>query len=484
MATDGSSGVSGGDSLPPATRRRLQQCFEQGNLRLTQENFDYAAELFQTCVTGDPSNVIYLQSFLGTLRRKYNDNKKGSKLAGIQGTGHRSAVKRAAKQKDWRGVIKAGVEMLKLNPWHVPTLAAMAEACKELGFHDTQLVYLKMAQEANPNDPEVQRMCARALGELGHYDQAIACWHRVEQLRPGDEEAAKAVATLTVEKTIARGGYEDPTRQGKKVPQPSGATAVETQPAAGGAPTTEQLEREVAANPGDAEKAIRLAEIYAGTDQLDRAETVLSRAVEANEDEELRERLLDVQFRKLLNRYRELERRAGEQKGEQLQQQLAEARRQMIAKDVELYEHRAKRFPNNLAIRFDLGLRYKAAGRFNEAIAEFQQARNDSRRRGVCLLELGECFQHIKQYKLAMNHYEQAVEEIPERDTENAKLALYRAGRLALGLRELDKADRYLTKLAGIDYAFRDVPRLLEKLATLRQQGGGSTPEAGPDTEV
>lgn len=446
-------------------------------MRLAQENYDYAAELFQTCVTGDPSNVIYLQSFLGTLRRKYNDNKKGSNLAAIRGQGYRSAAKKAAKQKDWHEVIKAGVEMLKLNPWHVPTLAAMADACKALGFHDTQLVYLKMAQEAQPNDPDVNRMCAKALAELGQFDQAIACWHRVEQLRPGDEEAAKAIGALTVEKTIARGGYEDPARQGKKSPH-AAATPTQGEQSASGAPTMERLEAEVAAKPGDRDKCIQLCEMYVAEHRLDEAEQVLARAVAANDDPDLRERLLDVQLRGLRYRCKELEQQCEQQPNEEIQQQLAQVRRKMLAKDVELFQHRAERFPSNLAIHFDLGLRYKAAGQFSEAIAEFQQARNDSRRRGLCLLELGECFQHIKQYRLAMDNYEQAVEEIPDRDPDNVKLALYRAGRLALGLRDLDKADKYLTRLAGIDYAFRDVPRLLEKLANLREQGASGGPEA------
>ncbi len=452
-------------------------------MRLAQENYDYAAELFQTCVTGDPSNVIYLQSFLGTLRKKYNDNKKGSNLASIHGSRHRSAMKRAAKQKDWLAVIKAGVQMLKLNPWHVPTLAAMADACKALGFHDTQLVYLKMAQESHPNDVEVNRMCAKALGELGHYDQAIACWHRVEQLRPGDEEAAKAVAALTVEKTIARGGYEDPARQGKRTPQAAGTPSDNAQ-APAGQPTMEQLEAELRTNPGNRDKCIQLCEMYAAANRLEEAEQLLTRAVAANDDPELRERLLDVQLRSLRLRLKQLEEQLQQQHSEQLQQQVTEVRRKMLAKDVELYKHRAERFPTNSAIRFDLALRYKAAGQFSEAIAEFQHARNDSRRRGLCLLELGECFQHIKQYRLAMNHYEQAIEEIPERDAENVKLALYRAGRLAVGLRDLEKADKYLTRLAGIDYAFRDVPRLLEKLAKLREQGGADKTETSPEDNL
>ena len=42
-------------------------------------------------------------------------------------------------------------------------------------------------------------------------------------------------------------------------------------------------------------------------------------------------------------------------------------------------------------------------------------AKNDPRKKGMSLLILGECFQQIKQYDLAMKHYEAAILEMPER---------------------------------------------------------------------
>ena len=44
-------------------------------------------------------------------------------------------------------------------------------------------------------------------------------------------------------------------------------------------------------------------------------------------------------------------------------------------------------------------MRLKLAGSFAEAIKQFQEVLGDSRRKGAVALELGECFQKIKQYK-------------------------------------------------------------------------------------
>jgi len=55
----------------------------------------------------------------------------------------------------------------------------------------------------------VNRKAAEALTRLGQFDQAISCWRRVEQAKPGDEEASKAISKLSVERTIQKGGYNE-----------------------------------------------------------------------------------------------------------------------------------------------------------------------------------------------------------------------------------------------------------------------------------
>jgi len=135
------------------------------------------------------------------------------------------------------------------------------------------------------------------------------------------------------------------------------------------------------------------------------------------------------------------------------------------------------RYPTNLAFKFELALRLKRAKLYNEAIKMFQDARNDSKRKGSALLELGECFQMIKQYKLAMGSYEQAAKDIPDREEDLKKLALYRCGVLAMGLKTWDMAEKYLTELAGFDFGYKDVSERLDKIARLREDDGPSENE-------
>ena len=73
------------------------------------------------------------------------NNKKGSKMASISGMGGRASIKKSSMQKDWQSVIKSGIEVLKLNPWDVSTLQALATGCEELELFDAQLVFLRWA---------------------------------------------------------------------------------------------------------------------------------------------------------------------------------------------------------------------------------------------------------------------------------------------------------------------------------------------------
>jgi len=454
--------------LSPGKRKRLQQCFEQANSLMRQENYDYANELFTQCVVGDPTNVPYAQSYLANLKLKYSNNKKGSNLFAIQGIGPKGLVKKASIQKDWAGVIKHGLDVLKLNPWHVSTLTAMAKACEGLGCLQTQLVYLKMALEPNPKDPDINRLCAIALDEAEQYDQAITCWHRVETARPKDDEAGRAIASLTVKKTIKKGGWEkgeDVSKQKFKAGS-AGADAGDLTP-------EQRLERDIRRNPKDLPKYVELSEIYVRDEAFAKAEEVLSRAYEVSKGNlDIREKWEDVQLRHLRQQMTRIQQEAEQSGSEEAQQRFQELRGQYQVKDLEFCRNRVGRYPNNLLFRYDLGERYKLNGMYNEAIAEYQLARNDPRRKGLSLLSLGQCFQKIKQYRLSMSHFEEAIHEIPDRDAENKKKALYLAGRLALAMHDLDSAERHLTSLAGMDFSYRDVSALLDKIGEMRENIG------------
>jgi tetratricopeptide (TPR) repeat protein len=489
MATDSqlstSSASRGPAPLAPSVRHRLTKTFEHAQRCVEKGDHDYANELFTQCVAEDPGNVMFLQAFLGNLHKKYNNNKKGAKLAALKVKSHRSAMAKAAQQGQWLQAFTAGCNALSLNPWDIQSLLAMAAACNELHVDEAQLSYLRRALDVDGKDPVVNRQAALALQRMGQFDQAIACWHRVEQAKPHDEEAQQAISHLSVEKTIHQGGY-DPALLGKSsagavtvassvsVARLSKSTVDDEEDARVMALTPEDRHKEaIAKDPASIEAYFRLADHYLHEGRLDDAEQVLETAQQASGggDLQVRERLEDLQMRRAAGQSAAALQLFQNQPTADVKALLDRARVQANQVELEVYAARADRDPQNPRLQFELGLRLKRAGKTKPAITAFQAARSDPKRKALVLLELGECFQKIEQYKLALAHYEQSVEAAAAGDEEVRKLALYRAGVLATGLRELDRADRHLSELAGMDYGYRDVSDRLDKIASLRDSG-------------
>jgi tetratricopeptide (TPR) repeat protein len=457
----------GREPLSPAKRKRLQKVFEHASKQMSQDNFDYATELLSQCVIGDPGNLSYVQSYLGNLQKKYNNNKKGANFViQLKERASKAAAKKAAGHGKWMETIRQGLKALTVNPWDVPTLQAMATASEEMGDEDVVLYYLRCALQAKPNDPDVNLQCAEALRERKQYDQAIACLHRVDKVRPNNEQVQKLISACAVEKTIERGGIEqgDPSKRKQAADGPGEVEEVSRE---------EQLRQAIKRKPDEMPNYFELAQIYIDAEEYEKADGVLEQAYEASgHNPDIRERREDVQVRALRLRVTKAEQRLSESGSDEDRMELQSAKETLDQREVEVAEGRVERYPNNLEFKFKLGQRYQIVGRYDDAIRQYQAARNDPRRKGLCMLSLGQCFQKINQGKLAQSHYESAIEDIPDRDAENKKLALYLAGKIAMRLDDLDAAEEHFNELAAMDFAYRDVRELLDKIAQMRDNDG------------
>jgi tetratricopeptide (TPR) repeat protein len=374
-------------------------------------------------------------------------------------------MKRAASNAQWRDVIKQGVEILKSNPADHACLLAMAEACGNLMFVECQAVYLRAALDAAPADAEVNRQCGRYAASQGNFDQAIECWRRIARIKGLTEEAEREIAQLSVDKTITAG-------------KGLVGRAAANQPAAG-AETAKPVDRRaelmqsVRDNPADVDGTLELADLFEQDGRIDEAEKLLARALSASGNElKVREHVEDRQLRWAKSKVMIAEQRLAASDTPENRETVDKLKRAQLRQELEIFGARSSRYPENLTWRYELALRLKAAGKFPEAIRYFQEALKDVRRKGAISLELGECFQSIKQYPLAMQNYEAAVEALTDRELELRKRALYRAGVLAAGLKDLDAAQKHLSAVAGLDYGYRDVAERLDKLRSAKDNGG------------
>jgi tetratricopeptide (TPR) repeat protein len=468
------------EEITPNVRRRLQQFYVVGKKNFDTGNIDYAIQMLQQPVGGDPANMEYAQSFFEALRKKYDSPKKVGSMAGLQGMSIKGAMKKAAAKKQWRDVIKSGTEMLALNPFDAPTLIAMAEACQELTADDVQLFYLKQALQTNPKDPKLNRLAALALARIGDFGQAIVCWHRVEEAKSGDEEALRMISQLTVDRTIPKDkmtASTQPLNQKPNAETIAAKSAAKEKKAAAEEEKTlsreEQLKARIAAEPAVKDHYVDLANYYNDKNQLQKSEELLVKALEVAGpgDLHLREKLEDFQISRALRQVEIAEHRASQEQSEEAANLVKKFRLELNRVELNIYTNRTERAPTNETFRLEMGIRLKRAGKFKEAIENLQRCQSEGKRKAYVHLELGECFQCINVHKLSMDNYEKAIEQSRDKDLDVLKKGLYRAGKLATGLKNYKAAEAYLTELAGLDFGYRDVAERLDKLSRIRNDG-------------
>lgn len=455
--------------VSPTLRKRLQKCFDHGQNLMQQDKYDhdYANTMFTECVANDPGNPVYLDAFLENLQRKYNNKKKGGKLLGFGGG--KGNLKKLAGKDDWQGVIVAGLALLKGNPWDVPVLRAIAEACEALHLNEVELRYLKNALVAKPKDPEVNRHCARSLGRMGQYDMAIACWHRVEEGKRNDREAAQAISDLTLEKNRASAGF------GTAVELPS--SPVNPKAVADGENSNEatrknidltprqKLEQSIIEDATVAENYIELAKVLLGESRYGEAEKVLNRGLDASGgDVKLREALEDVQMVRARQQVAIAKKRATEGGSEEEQQLAAKMEKDLVQRELEIYHARAERYPDNQKLKYEFAIRLKRVGKLEQAIKSLAEAAKDARIASAAQVEMGMCLQQQKEYQQAMQAYRSALKGDHEPPVEIKKKALYLAGRLAIGLKDHENGRKYLQEVHDLDPHYRDTGELLDKL--------------------
>ena len=384
----------------------------------------------------------------------------------------------------WNDAITTGAQALKKSPGDTGVISEMASACQQLGHNDCALYYLRWALDVAPSDAEINKQAADLLESMGEFDQAIGCWMRVQQQKPADETAKKAIARLSVEKTIDDGKYN---------PQLlSGAAEVDvptTLRIADASISTDKAAEEVAARHSDqetSEEALRaaidneprnpehyssLADRYVEEGRLQDAETLLAKAIKVSdsEDIDLLEKLEEVHLTRMRHRAVSAKRRA-EKQGSAAANKLAELTlTESHRAEAKVFGARARRDPGDPEAQYEFGLRLKRIGKFREAIKPLQAARSSQKRLAEVQLLLGECFQQIEQHQLAIRSYEASLAACDDDWSDLKKLAHYRAGVLAMGLGELEKAESHLTELAAADFGYRDVGERLDKIARIRQ---------------
>jgi tetratricopeptide (TPR) repeat protein len=233
-----------------------------------------------------------------------------------------------------------------------------------------------------------------------------------------------------------------------------------------------RLERAIATKPTEIKNYLELAHLLDHEGHLAEAEQVLQRALAASgNDLRVQEQLEGVQVRRARQRVATAQKQASVKPSEQAEALVAQLKEELNRLELDIYERRSRRYPEDLTLQYELGVRLKRVRNYQAAAEAFEVAQGIAGREAIAQVNRGECLQQLHKYVEALTCYADAIsraEVTPARPEDGGdevrKLALYRAGTLAAGLKDFVNAAKYLEKLISLDPGYRDAKGRLDKI--------------------
>jgi tetratricopeptide (TPR) repeat protein len=434
-----------------------------------------------------PEFLNYRQLKHGSIRKLYNDNGSGAKMAGMRLMGVKGRLKKSRMQKDWKNIEATAEEGLLLNPWDPQLWFDLGDACDHQGNKDIAKYALERAVEYDKDNVDYNRRLGTLLFERRDYKNARACFERVYKLVPTDGEARSMMSRIDAEATMDRGGYDsaDNTRD-VKVEQPAApidAYEADRRARKGGAAKAADAPGESAEadllhairkDPQNINLYLKLADLYKIGRQFGKAAEQLNKALEiSNGNADIREQLQEVQLMMLRNDVADAEERANKNPGkERLIEKVKTLKSELLEKEIAHFTHAVENSPSDMRKKFELAQRLFTIKQYSKAIPLLQQAVSNPTLKVEALVLLGECFARDGKLDLARRQFEKALEGLNFADRPDAfKTGHYMLGRIYEKAGKAEQAEHHYGEILANDYEYKDVLKRMEELQG--GQGGG-----------
>ena len=434
---------------------------------LERKNFDFAIDLFFKCIELAPQYHVARKNLrlaeIAKFKREHmKDAALAHKIAGIKGLFAKGKVtKLIASGKAVEAMLESE-KLLRTDPLSIPFATLFAKAAIAAGMPDAGVETMELLREHEPQSLEVLETLGRLYSDLKRYGDAQECLSKVALMRPNDPDinrllkSVEALMTLNngIEQANESGDFRKALAnadQALQLQRKDKAVKTEADAESLIAEAREKIEKE----PGNINYYLSLGNLYTQQKRYEEAIQVFEQARQvATQDPEIDRRYSAARISKYDQDIAAL-REAGDENGAVA---LENERAQYVFDD--LYE-RSQRYPNDLRIRYELGLQYFQNDYFDEAIQQFQLAQRSPKDRAQALTHLALCFRHKGMLDLAAEQLEQALESVSEMGPEKMQI-LYELGDLYQQLDRLDDADKLFKEIYRYDMSYRDIAKKVE----------------------
>ena len=350
-------------------------------------------------------------------------------------------------------------KLLSQNPLDPDNIEAAVKAAEAAGKADHAAITVEAAYECSNRDPALLERVATYYTMAKRYDKARDAYQKLSELKPGDQRVLQLLKNTEAQATMnagweqtagKKGGFQAliaNKEQAKKLDQANKAVITGDD---ADALIKEKLDQ-IAREPKNMNFRRALARIYVQNKRFEEAIQCLTDAIEAagSMDPEL-DRMLSQTYVSYYDQQIEAYRAAGD---EENAIEMENQKNQFVFDDL---AQRVERYPNDLHLRYELGLQYYTYEYYDEALEHLQLAQKSPKDRLWALYYLAMCFLKKGQTDMAVMQLETARDAIPTMDDLKKKI-VYQLGRCAEDAGDLERAYQYYKDVYAADVGFEDL---------------------------
>ncbi|MEM1185529.1 MAG: hypothetical protein AAGI53_11095 [Planctomycetota bacterium] len=442
--------------------------FDRAQTLHESTNYAYAVTLWLNGLAQDPSSEDGFRGFVDSVTTLLENGKPNAKEI----------------SKSLQGVGKIHKYQIALLNWGVrrsdPAVALKAaEAASGLGLQQQTELLGRAAMNLAVGKPKKDFFVKLldVFAAAGAFELALEAGQAAKKLDPSDGPLDARLKEMMAQSAIRRGGFEENSGAGgfrNNIRDLDKQTLLENQDAI--VKTEDVKERLVndamaayEANPNDLPSIDRYGKALldrAAKGDERRAMTLFSKAFKDTGQFRYRQRAGEVKIRLIRNSVRQIQRKVeAAPDNDELKNKLALYQRELVGTEVEELQAQVEAYPTDLGIKFELGKRYFAQDKFEEAIELFQVAQHDAKNRIAVMNIMGQSFLKLGGWEdAAIDTFRGALGEMPDQNSDlGMELRYYLMCSLsdkASSARDLDAAEEADKLAAGIaiqKFNYRDI---------------------------
>jgi tetratricopeptide (TPR) repeat protein len=439
--------------------QKAQNFTNRGRQALETGRYELAVDMLMEAVAAAP-DVLETRKLLRAAQiANFRRNGKAGFGAKLGYMVARQKIMGLIKKNQGAEAMAEAEKLLKLNPLDADNIECAVKAAEAAGKADAAAISVEAAYECSNQDPALLERVATYYTMAKRWDKARDAYRKLSQMKPGDQRIMQLLKNTEAQATMNSGWSETAGKKGgfqALIANKEQAAKLDAaNKAVVGGDDAELLIREkldqIAAEPKNLNARRALARIYIQGKRFYEAIEALQEAIEVagTMDPEL-DRMLSQTRIQYYDQQIDLLRGEGR---EDEAMELEGEKNQFVFDDL---VQRVERYPNDLHLRYELGVQYFTYEYYDDALTHLQLAQKSPKDRLWALYYLAMCFLMKGQTDMAVMQLETARDALPTMD-ELKKKVVYQLGLCAEEAGDLEKAYQYYKDIYSTDVGFEDL---------------------------